>query len=125
MKTIKTKNAPAPIGPYNQAIEHNGTLYISGQVAIDPAQGKMIEGDLKTEAHLVMKNLGAVLKEAGMDYNNLVKTSIFLLDMKRFSEVNEVYGSYFDTHFPARETVQVSALPAGAQVEISGIAVKN
>lgn len=124
MKTIKTKNAPAPIGPYNQAIEHNGTVYISGQVAIDPANGKMIDADLKAEAHLVMKNLGAVLKEAGMDYNNLVKTSIFLLDMKRFSEVNEVYGSYFDTHFPARETVQVSVLPAGARVEISAIAVK-
>ncbi len=124
MKTIKTKKAPSPIGPYNQAIEHNGTLYISGQVAIDPAKGKMIEGDLKDEAHQVMKNLGAVLKEAGMDYSNLVKTSIFLLDMKRFSEVNEVYGSYFDTHFPARETVQVSALPAGAHVEISAIAVK-
>lgn len=125
MKTIKTNDAPAPIGPYNQAIEHNGTLYISGQVAIDPSIGKMIEADLKAEAHQVMKNLGAVLKEADMNYSNLVKTSIFLLDMKRFSEVNEVYGSYFDAHFPARETIQVSALPAGAQVEISAIAVRK
>ena len=123
MKIIKTQNAPTPIGPYNQAVAHNGTLYMSGQVAIDPETGKMDNLDLQTEAHRVMKNMGAVLEAAGMDYSNIVKCSIFLLDMSRFSEVNEVYGSYFKSNFPARETVQVSALPAGAQVEISAIAV--
>lgn len=123
MKIIKTKNAPAPIGPYNQAVEHNGTLYMSGQVAIDLETGKMDNADLQTETHRVMKNMGAVLEAAGMDYSNIVKCSIFLLDMSRFSEVNEVYGSYFKSNFPARETVQVSALPAGATVEISAIAV--
>ena len=123
MKIIKTQNAPTPIGPYNQAVAHNGTLYISGQVAIDPETGKMDNLDLQTEAHRVMKNMGAVLEAAGMDYSNIVKCSIFLLDMSRFSEVNAVYGSYFKSNFPARETVQVSALPAGAQVEISAIAV--
>jgi len=124
MKIIKIKNAPEPIGPYNQATEHNGTLYMSGQVAIDPSTGKMDNADLQTEAHRVMKNMGAVLEAAGMDYSNIVKCSIFLLDMSRFSEVNAVYGSYFSSNFPARETVQVSALPAGATVEISAIAVK-
>ena len=123
MKIIKTQNAPSPIGPYNQAVQHNGTLYMSGQVAIDPKTGKMDNADLQTETHRVMKNMGAVLEAAGMDYSNIVKCSIFLLDMSRFSEVNEVYGSYFKSNFPARETVQVSALPAGAQVEISAIAV--
>lgn len=124
MKIIKTENAPAPIGPYNQAIEHNGTVYLSGQVAIDPTTGKMDNADLQTETHRVMKNMGAVLKAAGMDYSNVVKCTIFILDMSRFGEVNEVYGSYFDKNFPARETVEVSALPAGARVEISAIAVK-
>ena len=125
MKIINTAKAPTPIGPYNQAIEHNGTLYMSGQVAINPETGTMDNGDLKTEAHRVMKNMGAVLEAAGMDYSNIVKCSIFLLDMDRFKEVNEVYGSYFTANFPARETVQVSALPAGAKVEISAIAVQR
>jgi len=123
MKIIKTQNAPQPIGPYNQAVEHNGTLYVSGQVAIDPTTGTMDNADLQSEAHRVMKNLGAVLQAAGMDYSNIVKCSIFLLDMGRFSEVNEVYGSYFSSNFPARETIQVVALPRGAKVEISAIAV--
>ena len=124
MKIVNTEKAPTPIGPYNQAIEHNGTLYMSGQVAINPETGKMDNADLKTETHRVMKNMGAVLQAAGMDYSNIVKCSIFLLDMERFKEVNEVYGSYFTSNFPARETVQVSALPAGAKVEISAIAVQ-
>lgn len=123
MKIIKTQNAPSPIGPYNQAVKHNGTLYMSGQVAIDPKTRKMDNADLQSETHRVMKNMGGVLEAAGMNYTNIVKCSIFLLDMSRFSEVNEVYGSYFNSNFPARETVQVSALPAGAQVEISAIAV--
>ena len=122
MKTIKTNEAPAPIGPYNQAIAHNGVLYISGQVAIDPSTGKMISGDLRDEAHQVMKNLKAILASEGLNFSDLIKCSIFILDMGRFSEINEVYGSYFTDHFPARETVQVSALPAGARIEISAIA---
>src|SRR5690554_2485342 len=123
MKIIKTNNAPEPIGPYSQAIEHKGTLYMSGQVAINSESGKMDNADLQTETHRVMKNMGAVLKAAGMDYSNIVKCTIFILDMNKFGEVNSVYGSYFKSTFPARETVQVSALPAGAQVEISAIAV--
>lgn len=124
MKIINTEKAPTPIGPYNQAIEHNGTLYMSGQVAINPETGKMDNADLETETHRVMKNMGAVLEAAGLDYSNIVKCSIFLLDMERFKEVNEVYGNYFTSNFPARETVQVSALPAGAKVEISAIAAQ-
>jgi|SRR5690554_3723338 len=123
MKIIKTQNAPEPIGPYNQAVHHNGTLYMSGQVAINPETGKMDNADLETETRRVMKNMGAVLEAAGMDYSNIVKCSIFIIDMNRFSEVNAVYGSYFKSNFPARETIEVSALPAGAQVEISAIAV--
>lgn len=122
MKIVNTKNAPAPIGPYNQAIAHKGTLYISGQVAIDAAKGEMIAGDLKAEAHQVMKNLGAILESEGLDFSDLIKCSIFLLDMGQFHVVNEVYGSYFSGHFPARETIEVRALPAGAHVEISAIA---
>lgn len=125
MKIIKTKNAPAPIGPYNQAIIHGDVLYISGQVAINPDTGQMENTSLEEEAHRVMKNLKAVLEAAGLGVDDLIKCSIFLLDMSRFSEVNEVYGSYFESHFPARETVQVTALPAGAQVEISAIAAVN
>jgi 2-iminobutanoate/2-iminopropanoate deaminase len=121
---ITTKNAPAPIGPYNQAILVNNTLYISGQVCIDPASGNLKNKDLQEETHQVMQNLKSILQEAGMNFNNVVKTTIFLTDMNRFSEVNEIYGKYFDGDFPARETVQVSALPKFVNVEISMIAVK-
>jgi len=123
MKIIKTKNAPAPIGPYNQAIVHGDTVYISGQVAIVPETGEMENANLTEETHRVMKNLGAVLNAAESSYNQLIKCSIFILDMGEFKTINEVYGSYFDGHFPARETVEVSKLPAGARVEISAIAV--
>ena len=123
-KIITTKNAPAPIGPYNQAILVNDTLYISGQVCIDPSSGNLKNRDLQEETHQVMQNLKAILQEAGMSFNNVVKTSIFLTDMNRFSEVNEIYGKYFESDFPARETVQVSALPKFVNVEISMIAVK-
>ncbi|MEM9897663.1 MAG: RidA family protein [Bacteroidota bacterium] len=122
MKIIKTDKAPAPIGPYNQAIVNNGVVYISGQVAIDPETGEMDNADLETEAHRVMKNLGAVLEASGSHYSNLIKCSIFILDMDQFSVINEIYGSYFDGYFPARETVEVSKLPAGAMVEISAVA---
>lgn len=123
-KVITTKNAPAPIGPYNQAILVNDTLYISGQVCIDPTSGNLKNKDLQEETHQVMQNLKSILQEAGMSFNNVVKTTIFLTDMNRFSEVNEIYGKYFDGDFPARETVQVSALPKFVNVEISMIAVK-
>ena len=123
-KVITTKSAPAPIGPYNQAILVNGTLYISGQVCIDPATNNLKNKDLQEETHQVMQNLKSILQEAGMSFNNVVKTTIFLTDMNRFSEVNEIYGKYFEGDFPARETVQVSALPKFVNVEISMIAVK-
>jgi 2-iminobutanoate/2-iminopropanoate deaminase len=123
-KIINTSNAPAPIGPYNQAILANNILYISGQVCIDPVDGNLKNKDLQEETHQVMHNLKAILQEAQMNFNNVVKTTIFLTDMNRFSEVNEIYGKYFESDFPARETVQVSALPKFVNVEISMIAVR-
>ena len=121
-KIIQTKNAPAPIGPYSQAVNANGTLYISGQIAIEPATGNLILADIESETHQVMKNLEAILAEAGMNFTNVVKTCIFLMDMNNFAKVNTVYGSYFTSDFPARETVQVSCLPKNVTVEISMIA---
>lgn len=122
MEALHTDKAPAALGPYSQAIKHGNTLYISGQVGIDPTVGKLNNTSLETETHQVMKNIGAVLQNVGVGYDRIIKCSIFLLDMGRFAEVNAIYGSYFKAPFPARETVQVSALPAGAQVEISVIA---
>ena len=119
---IKTDKAPAPIGPYNQAIVAGGLLYISGQVCIDPATGELNDKDLAAETRQVMDNLKAILDEAGSDFSKVIKTTIFLTDMKRFAEVNEIYGSYFTGDYPARETVQVSALPKFVNVEISMIA---
>jgi 2-iminobutanoate/2-iminopropanoate deaminase len=121
---ITTTNAPAPIGPYNQAVMVKDTLFISGQVCIDPSTGELKNKDLQEETHQVMHNLRAILQQAGMNFSNVVKTTIFITDMNRFSEMNEVYGKYFDKNFPARETVQVSALPKFVNVEISMIAVK-
>lgn len=121
---IKTENAPAPIGPYNQAVLANDTLYISGQIALHPQTNALILDDIETETHQVMRNLQGVLAAANMDFSNLVKCSIFLSDMNDFPKVNAIYGSYFDKDFPARETVQVSCLPKNVNVEISGIAVK-
>lgn len=124
MKAIETKNAPAPIGPYSQAIESNGTLYVSGQVAIDPSTGDFIKGTVEDEATLVMSNLRAILETTGMTFGNVVKATIFLTDMNNFSKVNTIYGACFSAPFPARETVQVSRLPKDAQVEISVVAVR-
>lgn len=121
---IKTADAPAPIGPYNQAVLTGNTLFISGQICIDPPTGGLKNKDIQEETHQVMHNLKAILNEAGMNFNNVVKTSIFITDMNRFAEINEVYGKYFESNFPARETVQVSALPKFVNVEISMIAVK-
>ena len=126
MKTIiQTPKAPAPIGPYNQAILVDNTLYASGQIALDPKTMELVNRDIETETTQVMKNLSEVLKAAGMDFANVVKTTIFLYNMGDFAAVNEVYGSYFNHEIaPARETVQVAALPKNVRVEISVIAVR-
>lgn len=121
---INTPNAPAPIGPYNQAVQSGDFLFISGQVCIDPASGELKNKDLAEETHQVMHNLKAILREAGMTFSNVVKTTIFITDMKRFAEINEIYGKYFSENFPARETVQVSALPKMVNIEISMIAAR-
>ena len=124
-KIITTTNAPAPIGPYNQAVLSGNTLYISGQIPMDPATGKLIEGDIKAETKQSMENLKAILTEAGMTFENVVKSSIFVKDMHQFAEINEVYGAYFNAETaPARETVEVANLPKFVNVEISMIAIK-
>jgi 2-iminobutanoate/2-iminopropanoate deaminase len=121
---INTPNAPAPIGPYNQAIFAGDTLYISGQICIDATTGNLDNKDVKAETHRCMDNLKAILTAAGMTFKNVVKTTIFITDMKQFGEINEVYGKYFEGDYPARETVQVAALPKFVNVEISMIAVR-
>ncbi|WP_136465472.1 RidA family protein [Flagellimonas onchidii] len=124
-KIINTSKAPAPIGPYNQAVLIKDTLYISGQIPIDPSTGSLVEGDIKKETKQSMENLSAILEEAGMTFENVIKTSIFIKDMHQFSQINEVYGEYFDAETaPARETVEVANLPKFVNVEISMIAVK-
>ena len=120
---VYTKNAPAPIGPYSQAIMINRTLYVSGQIALDPESGLLIDDDISTETHQVMKNIKAILEEAGLSFSQVVKCSIFVNDMGNFSAINEIYGSYFGSNAPARETVEVSRLPKDVNVEISCIAV--
>jgi len=122
-KIINTENAPKPIGPYHQAILANNMLFISGQVAINPATGNVESKDAIEETHQVMHNLKAILAEAKMGFDNVVKTTIFLSDMGLFASVNEVYGKYFTGSFPARETVAVKGLPKNVNVEISMIAV--
>jgi 2-iminobutanoate/2-iminopropanoate deaminase len=125
MKTIiNTNNAPAPIGPYSQAVAANGLLFVSGQIPANPKTGEIITTGITDEATMVMENLKAILTEAGTGFDQVIKTTIFLTDMQTFAQVNEVYGSYFTANFPARETVQVSALPKGVNVEISVIALK-
>ncbi len=121
-KIIRTEKAPAPIGPYNQAVRAGDMLFISGQIALDPTSGALIQSSIKAETQQVMENLQAILDTAGMNFSNVVKTSIFLMDMTNFAEVNEVYAMYFSDNYPARETVQVSGLPKGVRVEISMVA---
>ncbi|MFT5236982.1 MAG: 2-iminobutanoate/2-iminopropanoate deaminase [Ulvibacter sp.] len=122
-KIIITKNAPAPIGPYSQAVLKGNMLYTSGQIAIDPQTGSLVLGDIKIETKLVMENLKSVLAEAGMTFENVLKASIFISDMENFSKINEVYASYFnEATAPARETVEVANLPKYVNVEISLIA---
>ncbi len=124
-KIIETSNAPKPIGPYSQAVMTGNTLYTSGQIAIDPVNGELITDEIKAETRRVMENLKAVLAAAEMTFENVIKSSIFISDMKDFAEINVIYGSYFDeNNAPARETVQVAVLPKNVNVEISMIAVK-
>lgn len=121
-KIIRTDNAPAPIGPYNQAVQYGNMLFVSGQIALDAASGELVQGDIQAETRKVMENLEAILTAAGMSFANVLKTTIFLMDMGQFAQVNEVYGGYFTENAPARETVQVAGLPKGVQVEISVVA---
>jgi len=121
-KVITSPNAPAPIGPYSHARELNGLVFVSGQIPLNPATGKMVQDSIIAETEQVMQNLKAILTEAGLSFNEIIKTTIFITSMSTFQEVNKVYAGYFDGMFPARETVQVAALPAGARVEISCIA---
>ena len=123
-KVILSSKAPAPIGPYSQAIEANGTLYVSGQIPIDPATGEVVAGGIEPQAKQVMQSLKAILEEAGYTFDQVVKTTILLDDLGNFAKVNDIYGSYFGEGAPARETYQVAKLPKGVAVEISCIAVK-
>ena len=122
MKPVFTEHAPAPIGPYSQAIHRHHTLYCSGQVALDPQTGKLVDGDVSVQAERVLQNLTAVLSAADASLDDVVKTTIYLVDMGDFAAVNAVYATHFGTHRPARSTVAVAALPAGARVEIDAIA---
>lgn len=125
-KIINTPNAPAPIGPYNQAVLSGNTLFISGQIPIDPVSGELVSGDIQKETRQSMENLKAILHEAGMSFEHVVKTSIFVKDMHQFNLINEAYALYFDADTaPARETVEVANLPKFVNVEISMIAVKD
>ena len=122
-KIITTLNAPAPIGPYNQAVISGNLMFMSGQIAFDPSTGELVIGEIQAETKQVMENLKSILDEAGLSFKDVIKTSIFLSDMNNFQQVNEVYGSYFsDEDAPARETVEVSRLPKDVNVEISMIA---
>ncbi|MEP7266693.1 MAG: RidA family protein [Saprospiraceae bacterium] len=121
---IKTDKAPLPIGPYNQAVKANGNLYISGQICINPDTGNLNNGSLEDETHQVLKNMGAILHAEGLDFENVVKCTIFIKDMNQFGKINSIYAQYFnEATAPARETVEVSNLPKFVQVEISAIAV--
>ena len=123
-KAINTNKAPLPVGPYNQAVMVENTLYISGQVAINPENNELIQGSIEEESHQIMKNIKSILNEAGLDFKNVVRSKIYLTDMNNFSKVNEVYGSYFQkNNEPARTTLEVSGLPLGVDVEIDMIAV--
>ena len=123
-KAINTNKAPLPVGPYNQAVMVKNTLYISGQVALNPTNNELIQGSINEESHQIMKNIESILKEAGLDFKNVVRSKIYLTDMSNFSKVNEVYGSYFEKgDEPARTTIEVSGLPLGVDVEIDMIAV--
>tara|TARA_B100001142_G_C14132883_1_gene577566 strand:- start:135 stop:512 length:378 start_codon:yes stop_codon:yes gene_type:complete len=122
--TIETIQAPVPIGPYSQAVLSGNTLYTSGQIAINPETGDLVMSSIEEETHQVMNNVKAVLAKAGMTFDHVIKTSIFISDMDNFGRINKIYGQYFTTDFPARETVEVARLPKDVNVEISMIAIK-
>ena len=123
-KAINTNKAPFPVGPYNQAVLVDKTLYISGQVALNPENNELIQGSIEDETIQIMKNIKSILNEAGLDFKNVVRSKIYLTDMNNFSKVNQVYGSYFEKNYePARTTLEVSGLPLGVDVEIDMIAV--
>lgn len=124
-KIINTKHAPKPIGPYNQAVLANNMLFVSGQIPMQPVSGELIKGGVKDQTRQVMENIKAILHAAELDFSDVVKCSIFISDMKNFPEINEAYGKYFGQDAPARETVQVAALPMNVDVEISCVAVVN
>lgn len=124
-KIISTSEAPAAIGPYSQAVHSGNFLFCSGQIPLDPKSGQIVPGDIATQTRRVLDNIGAVLKADGLTFENIVKTTIFLTDLGDFQTVNEIYGSYFKQQPPARSTVQVSALPKGAKIEIEVIAVAD
>lgn len=122
-RVIFSENAPAPVGPYNQAVIYGGTMYVSGQIPLDPQTGVLITGSIEAETHQVMRNIGAILEAAGVSFSHVLKCSVFVTDIQDFGRINAVYATYFDeANAPARELVQVAALPKGANVEISVIA---
>jgi|SRR5688572_1845345 len=123
-KIVNSPNAPAPIGPYSHAVMAGNTLYISGQIALDAQSGNLVNDTIEAETHQVMKNLQAILETAGMGLADVAKCTIFVKDLNNFAKINEIYGSYFTTNPPARETVEVSRLPKDVNVEISAIAIK-
>jgi 2-iminobutanoate/2-iminopropanoate deaminase len=123
-KIIKTGKAPAAVGPYSQAVEANGTLYIAGQIPVDPSTGKIVDGGIIEQTQQVMKNIAAILEEAGYSFENVVKSTCLLTDMANFADMNGVYGSYYPENQPARAAFAVKGLPLGAMIEIETIAVK-
>lgn len=123
-KIIETQQAPAPIGPYNQAVQFGNMLFVSGQIPLDPQTGDLISSSIEAETEMVMKNLAAILEATGYGFEHVLKSTIFITDMGQFAQINAVYGQYFKENAPARETVQVAALPRGVNVEISVIAAK-
>ena len=121
-RVIFSENAPAPVGPYNQAVIHGGTMYVSGQIPLDPKTGVLVTGSIEVETHQVMRNISAILEAAGVSFDHVLKCSVFVTDIQDFGRINAVYATYFDeANAPARELVQVAALPKGANVEISVI----
>lgn len=121
-KIVNTKEAPAAVGPYSQAVRAGGFLFCAGQIPLDPTTGSIVGNDIKTQTEQVLKNIGAILKAEGLSFDNVVKTTVFMVDLSEFAQMNEVYAKYFSPPYPARSTVQVAALPRGAKVEIEVIA---
>lgn len=125
MKIVQTDAAPKAIGPYSQAVEANGFVFVSGQIPLDPQTGQLVDGDIKKQTKRVFENIKAILAAAGCDLNNVVKVAVFTNDISNFASINEVYSEYFSSHKPARSFVEVSALPKNAQLEIEVIAIKE